>query len=668
MRRRLIPLVVLLTTALTLSTAQGQNSQEPNTPSLSDLLSINSQIGGATPQWLPDGSGVMFSSGMGGKKGLWAVSPTVSDPQRLTGDGPPNSSDLRHLLGDLGNAGHFLAEQMPTWSPTGKYVAYIRSPEDPDDQSQELWLWSPETNRQMQLTELKGRINSFSWAPNGQAIAFAGDRYGAYDIWKVSVPDGSVYRLTRGARYEVYPRWTPDGESLLYVRLSEDWTGHKIYELPASGGEPRLVVEDTGFFDYSAGGEFGYPRPSPDGETVLFRSWRSGWLNYWVVPRDGGQPRPVARAEAEQSHARWSPDGDHIAYVENHNGTKQLRIVSASGGEPRVLVDPEVGVVGSPEWSPSGDRISYTFETPVQVKDLYVVDVESGDTRQVTNSMPRENVDEGLVHPEKVSYESPDGFTINAYLYEPAHVTENEQVSGIMWIHGGPTSQYQDTFQQHVQYFLQQGYAVLMPNIRGSSGYGKAFADANNGCWGHCDLKDVLAGKEYLGKQPYVDASSMGITGTSYGGCMSMSAIAFAPGAFQASIPASGYGDWVHFMKEGEMRHLKLLRHEFGSLEENREVYLKNSPIYSVEDVRTPTLLVHGEGYYPGSVASERFAKELRQHYKVYDYKTYPNENYYVYKRENRRSMLLDMREFFDRYLKDDIIDRTHTPASDTGS
>jgi dipeptidyl aminopeptidase/acylaminoacyl peptidase len=646
--------------ALSAGLVRGQAPQEADKLSLDEILSVNSKVGGETPRWLPDGSGVMFSSGMSGQKGLWTVDANVSTPQQLRASGVADrEAGVQLLTEDLGNAGHFLAKQHPTWSPDGDYLAYVRSPEDPNDQSQELWLWSSETEKHTQLTKLSGRINSFSWSPDGRSIAFAGDRYGAYDIWTVSTEDSTVSRLTDGARYEVFPRWTPGGESLLYVRLSEDWTEHTIYEIPATGGRSKRIVRDTGFFDYEAGGEFGYPRPSPDGEQILFRSWRSGWLNYWVVPRDGGKPRPVAQAKAEQSHARWSPNGDQIAFVENHNGTKQLRVVSASGGKPRVLVDPDMGVIGNPEWSPSGDRISYTFETPVQVTDLHVVDVESGDTQQLTTSMPGEDIQDELVRPEKVSYESPDGFSIHGYLYKPPQVTDDTEVPGIMWIHGGPTSQYQDSFQQHVQYVVRQGYAVLMPNIRGSSGYGKEFADANNGCWGHCDLKDVLAGKEFLGSQPYVDSSSSGITGTSYGGCMSMSAIAFAPGAFEASVPMSGYGDWIHFMEEGEMRHLKLLRHEFGDFEENREVYHQNSPIYDVEDVRTPTLLLHGEGYYPGSVASERFAEELKQHYKVYDYKTYPNENYYVYKRENRRQMLLDMRSFFDKYLKDDITDRT---------
>ncbi|WP_420636790.1 alpha/beta hydrolase family protein [Candidatus Palauibacter sp.] len=223
----------------------------------------------------------------------------------------------------------------------------------------------------------------------------------------------------------------------------------------------------------------------------------------------------------------------------------------------------------------------------------------------------------------------------------------------MMWIHGGPTSQFHDTFRQHVQFFVQRGYVVLLPNIRGSSGYGKDFADANNGCWGHCDLEDVVAGADYLRALPEVDPERIGITGTSYGGVMSMYAVAFAPDAFRAAIPGSGYTDWVHFYHgENELRHIKLLDHELGPFETSEDVWSHSSSISHVADVSTPILLVHGVGRYPGSDQSEIFARALENYYKPFQYKTYPNENYYVYGKANRRQMLLDMLDFFEQFLK----------------
>jgi dipeptidyl aminopeptidase/acylaminoacyl peptidase len=538
---------------------------------------------------------------------------------------------------------------MPQWSPDGEWIGYVSNKSG----EPELWLWSTSNGASIQLTQLRGRVNAFSWSPDSRWIAFSGDRYGNYDIWKVSVPTGGVDRLTTGGNYEVFPAWTPDGAKILYVELNQAWTNHDIIEMSADGEGRRLVVRDEDFFDYRAGGTFGYPAVSPDGRAVLFRSHRSGWINYWTVPHSGGEPKPIASESADQSHAHWSPDGRWIAYVSNDNGTRDLRVVPASGGESRILVKSDMGVVGSPEWSPDGKAISYTYSTPTRPADLFVVNVASGANQPLTTSMPAGHYEKKLITPKKITYPSTDGFEIAAYLYEPV-LAEGERAPGILWIHGGPTSQFSDTLQLHVQFFAHRGYAVLLPNIRGSSGYGKAFEDANNTCWGHCDLEDVLAGVDYLKTLPYINPDRMGITGTSYGGCMSMSAVAFAPGAFQAAIPGSGYGDWLHFMDEQELRHVKLLEYEFGPLPENEDVYRKNSPIFTIEDVTTPTFLVHGEGRFPRSDASRNFALKLEKNYKVFQLKAYPNENYYVRSKANRRQMLLDMLEFFDAFLKDD--------------
>ena len=616
---------------------QAQEGMDPLP--IDKLLSIGSVIGSDMVQWSPDGTQITFSSGLGGS-GLMSVSSEGGFPVRVPID--------------LGGAGHFLASQMPAWSPDGQWIAYVSTKTG----SQEIWLWSATTGRDSLLTRLGGRINSFSWSPDSRWIVFANDRYGNYDIWKVELEGGDVYHLTDNSRYEVFPTWTPDGQHILYVELDERWVDHTVIEMTSAGTGRRTVVQDTDFFDYRAGGTFGYPAVSPDGTTALFPSHRSGWINYWAVPLAGGDPQPVAREDANQSHARWSPDGRHIAYISGHNGTHELRIAQVEGGEqPSTLVAPGTGVVASPEWSPDGTRISYTLATPTRPSDLFVVEVSTGATKQLTVSMLAGNIERELVTPEKIEYESTDGLTINAYLYAPPGSRSGNRYPAVLWIHGGPTSQYNDTYQGSVQFFVQRGYVVLLPNIRGSSGYGKVFEDANNGCWGHCDLEDVLSGVDYVKSLPYVNPERIGITGTSYGGCMSMAAVAFAPGVFQAAIPGSGYADWIHFVDEQELRHVKLLDYEFGPLAGNEAVYRANSPMFSIEDVTTPTFLVHGEGFFPESRASYNFAEALEKNYKVFQHTAYPNENYYVRSRVNRRQILSDMLQFFDVFLKDAVVE-----------
>ena len=654
--------VFLVAVSIVFLTARPTAAEEPlETLSLDNLLSIGSVVSGRdAPQWSPDGSRIAFMSGLRGGLNLMSVSPDGGFPELLAED-----------LGLVGTGSP--SSQKPSWSPDGQWMAYVSS----KGGAPEIWLWSVVDGRDVQLTNLGGRVNALKWSPSSDRIVLTNDRYGSQDVYTVSVPEGSLTRLTSDPRYEVYPTWTPDGRHILYVRMDERWIDHDVLEIPADGGEPRLVVEDRDFFDYRAGLSFGTPLPSPDGQTVMFRSLRNGWHNFWTVPRRGGQPRAIAPAHAEQSHARWSPDGSQIAFISNSQGTHELRVVPSAGGEPRVLVAPSdlgesMGVAAKPEWSPDGQRLSFTFSTPTQPEDLFVVRVATGEITRLTRSMPV-GLAGRLAAPKKLTYPSTDGHTIQAYLYSPAGEGRHP---AIVWVHGGPTSQFDDGFSRHrqVHYFVQRGYYVLMPNVRGSSGYGKAFEDANNRCWGQCDLEDVRAGVDFLKTVEGVDRDNLGITGTSYGGMLSMAAIAFAPNLFQAAIPISGYGDYSDFHTTvPELQHIQLAAYELGPYPENEALYRKLSPIFYLAQATTPALILHGEGqdvpWRPGQrdpeMASLDFARELDKHYKIFRYKSYPGESYYVYGRSNTREKLQDMLAFFDQYLKDDLTKAKPTTTND---
>lgn len=607
-----------------------QDARFPTESWVDRVMSVRSLVAGV-PQWSPDGSRILFAGGLGGSE-LWTIDANGGFPRRLA----PHA----------GAAGRTAP---PTWSPDGRWIAHASD----KGGSVELWLWSVEDGREIQLTDLGGRINSWSWSPDGRWIAFANGRYGGFDIWKVAVPSGDATRLTSESRYEVFPSWTPDSRKILYVRLDGRWMDHDVFEIDPDGSNPRLVLSDTDFFDYRQGTAFGYPMVSPDGETLLFRSQRSDWLNYWTIPLTGGEPRRVAPAEAEQAEGQWSPDGRWIAYVETHNGTDELRAVPAAGGQPRVLVSPDMGVVANIDWAPDSRRLSYTLATPTSAADLYVVSLDGSAPTQLTFSAPGGNLEADLVTPDKISYETFDGRSINAYLYKPHDMRPGERFPAIVLIHGGPTSHFADSYQLHAQFFTQQGYVMLLPNVRGSSGYGREFELLNNGDWGHGDRRDIVAGAEYLRSLPYVNPDRLGVEGTSYGGFLTPAVIAWSPDVFQAAIPISGYPNRVRFMEDGEYQHIQQLAYEFGPFDENEEVYYRNSPFFAVKNIQTPTFVIHGEGRFPESPQMKYFADELERHYKVFRYKSYKGETFYVNSRENTRQMLLDMLDFFNQYLKE---------------
>jgi dipeptidyl aminopeptidase/acylaminoacyl peptidase len=627
--------------ALSALAASAQQRAETAAVSADRALSVRSVIGGDTPQWSPDGTRLTFPSGLGGGNGLWAVNADGGSPTML--------------IADIGGAPYQMP-QSPRWAPTGQWVAYISNkggpaaaPEQPGPS--DLWVWSPADKREIQLTRMGARIGSFSWSPDGKWIVFSGGLTGSYDIWKVAVPGGEAYQLTRDARYELTPVWTPAGK-ILYVRTDEHWVDHEILEIAPEGGNPRVVLRDTDFFDYNTSGTpaFGPPLLSPDGKTILFRSWRSGWINYWLAPLAGGEPRALAAESADQGAAAWSPDGRSVVYTSNRNGTHVLQLASPAGGPPKTLVNPTLGVVANPAWSPDGKRLSYTLTTPTRPNDLFVLSPEGGAPKQLTFSATP-GVETALITPEKISYKS-DTLTINAYLYRPANLRPGERAPGIVFAHGGPTGQYGDTYDAQMQFFARQGYVVLAPNFRGGSGYGRAFADLNNKCWAHCDLKDLVAGVQYLKTLSYVNPDKMGVTGTSHGGLLSMAAATFAPGVFQASIPHGGTADRIHYYHTQELRHIKQAENEFGPLQGNEETYRYVSPFYFAREANTPMFVIWGEGRYPASDNSRRYVEELERNYKWVRYKVYPGENYYVTGRANVRQMLVDMLDFFDQYLK----------------
>jgi dipeptidyl aminopeptidase/acylaminoacyl peptidase len=602
------------------------------------VMSIGSVVGGEGPMWSPDGSRILFTSTLAGS-GLMSIPADGGMPSRVTGP---------------------LASQLVRPSPRGDQVAFV------SDQggNPEIWLWSIKDGLERPLTNLGARVNALSWSPDQQWIAFSALRYGQFDLWKVRIADGQVIRLSDDPRYEIDPSWMPDGRSLLYFRADDRWADHDLMIRSADGGEPRVITTDRDLFDYGTIGtraRVGYPQISPDGKLVLFRSHRSGWIDYWVVPVEGGAPRQLAVEAADQSDARWSPDGRQVAYVSNHNGTMDLRVVAASGGQPRVVVPVTMGVVSSPEWSPDGAKLAYTLATPTRPQDLFVVPSLGGSPRQLTTSIEAD-IERTSIVPEKVSYRS-DEFTINAYLYRPRGLTPGTKAPGILLIHGGPTGQYSDTYSSQAQFLAQMGYAVLAPNIRGSSGYGKAFEDANNPCWTHCDLRDVVAGTEFLKTLPEVDRNKMGITGNSYGGIMTMGAVAHAPLVFQAAAAQSGYANWISFQDYNtELQHTKLLAYEWGPYPDSAAVYRRNSSIFSAEQVMAPVLLIFGTGQtqawrpgvYPIPAALE-FAHALDRSNKVVKVKTYAGESYYVTGRENSKQVLLDLLEWFDQYLRDGV-------------
>ena len=469
----------------------------------------------------------------------------------------------------------FTQTHLPLYSPDGKWISYVSTRTgDP-----ELFLHSLGDGREIQLTRMGAPHGGRSGdqlvfvGADSRSIAVANGFSGNFDIYVVGVPSGAVTRLTHDPRHEVFPSWTPDGKRILFVQLDDRWVDHEVFIIDADGhGTPRSVVKDTNFFDYGAGPTFGYAVVSPDGSRLLIRSHRSGWINYWVLPVSGGTPRQIAPEPANQSDAHWSPDGKSILYLSLSNGTQDLRVVSAAGGTPRVVVKPaDMGLVGAAAWSPDGSRdqlhTGYAHRTGRSVRRP----VRGRDTD------PSHDVRRAGVHRARAHSPEKSDLPIRQWADDPRVSLRSDLEAGGEGagdhVHPRWTDRaVQRHLQAQAQFFAMHGYAVLTPNIRGSSGYGRAFEDANHGCWGRCDLKDVLAGVQYLRQQPYIDPRTWGSWARATADSCRWQPLRLPPASSRPRPPRSGFGDRLHMADKSELRHIMQMAYQMGPMPQSADL------------------------------------------------------------------------------------------------
>ncbi|KPV50252.1 hypothetical protein SE17_28050, partial [Kouleothrix aurantiaca] len=295
--------------------------------------------------WSPDGRELLVAASLGGELALWLVPAAGGFPRRVT---------------TMPIALQFLASPMQSFSPDGRLIAFLSEANG----ATELWLWEAETGHQRQLTRLGNHIAGYSWARDGQSLLVAANTRGGYDIYRVGVADGAAQRLTGDDLYEVSPVETPGGARVLYVRLSEGWTDHEIVSIAPGGGDERVIATDSDLFDYHYGRTFGVPAIAPDGSALLFRSHRSGWINYWAAPLEAnGEPRQFCPQAADQSGATWSPDGRRIAFTTSAPGAsnlnaRQIAVMNSNGGG-RAQLTAGSGPHTNAVWSPDGAWIAY---------------------------------------------------------------------------------------------------------------------------------------------------------------------------------------------------------------------------------------------------------------------------------------------------------------------
>ena len=494
----------------------------------------------------------------------------------------------------------------------------------------------------VKVLTVSGAVSALGWTPDGQRITYTTGGGRGQQIFHDVAPAYSgakiIYRATENApappsetftvpaaggtpvKYVAggggrggAARWI-DGTHLLADRTSPDFKRRTISVVDVTTGESRVVHEDVKekFWSVTGDAQAG-SQASPDGKWISFLSDKDGWDQIYLLPSSSvqGPASRVTTGKFETWRPSWSPDSTRIAFDQNteaDHGQRHIGVATVDpGGDSsktsvRMLTSGR-GADTAPMWSPDGTKLLYQHTDPWNSADFYVVDaqVASATPVRLTNSMPATIDKAQLVAPELVRYKGPDGVDVPAYLFVPKNLDRTKKHPAIVWIHGDGVNQNYDGW--HVQrnyavyysihqYFLQQGYVVIAPDYRGSTGYGAAWREGVYMDVGGKDFRDAALAHQYLRALPYVDGNRLGVWGLSYGGFFTLLAVTDMPTAYRAAVDVAGVVDYALYYEDPY--HGTWTTSRIGTPSENPQVYAQASPVSRIDKLQTPLLILHG--------------------------------------------------------------------------
>jgi dipeptidyl aminopeptidase/acylaminoacyl peptidase len=646
----LFAIVILMSTVVTETTATAQtlpapqavtdprqiaskpNAQvEPRGLTIEKLY-MTRQVG--RPTWSPDGKSIAFISNMSGRNNLWLVPAEGGWPVQLT------VSDQR--------------QSSPAWSPDGKWIAY-----QSDYDGDELWdifLVSPKTGKVVNLTSTREIAEMDpTWSPDGRYLAYLvkPKTSAAHEIDVYDTVMREVKHVTTGTPQDKgnsNPIWSKDGKYIVYTQEQAKGTDSNIFIADVATGKSTLLTSHDGEQRYFAN-DVSYLHMIDAATVLLTSNAENGYDNIGLL--DIGMKGAIAgnlapgtikwltKDKWEIRAGEFSPDGKHITFTANVDGNEDIYLYDLATGKSTALPIPKglnEPAGGHSAFTKDGSRLLYYHNGPTAPGDLWVYTLATGKSHQVTHSLIAGVRSEDMVEPYLVHYPSRDGkWTISAFLYVPFNMARNGQNAAIVYIHGGPTAQTLNSFNRFVQYAANQGYMVLAPNYRGSTGYGKEFQQANLFDMGGGDLQDVLAGVDWIKQTGHLDPKKIAVMGGSYGGYLSMMSVTKAPDVWAAGIPIVPFVNWFTEIENEDPVLQQSDLATMGDVVKNKALYEDRSPINFIDQIKAPLLLLAG-GHDPRCPKSEtqQVVDAIKKRGGTVDYKIYENEGHGFARVENQ--------------------------------
>ncbi len=536
----------------------------------------------------------------------------------------------------------------PQFSPDSRWIA-IQSDFD-GNENYDIYIVSSKGGDPRRLTDHPMDDKSPRWSPDGRQIAFLSNRdRDRENLFVVDGAGGPARQLTSFDDIVHEFAWRPEGNAIAFSvgPWNLDWIG-----LVDLGGRVERLV---GFPDAEAhlAGDYGHPYPwSPDGRRIAFVSSVHDHTDIGVLDLETRAIRWLVENRWDKLRPVWSPDGKRIAFLENHDGNIRLKTVSSTRREVKA-VSPAEGVATRARWHPDGKGLFYLYSTAVRPPRFVLL--RSARHTVLLDAARAKLPKEELVPARIIRYRSFDGREIPAWLYMPRK--RRYRNAAIVIPHGGPESQTLNEWESGdyaPQYLVARGFAVLMPNYRGGTGYGRAWRKSSDRDLGGADMEDIIAGGRWLLEQGICPPGRLGILGMSYGGYAVAHCLEKAPELWVAAVSIFGFFDWLVSAKE-ERGYLALYDHwKMGDYETEPEHFRMYSPVRYVEKIRAPVLFIGGAND-PRCPATDvrQMVDAMRKAGKVMDYLEFPDEGHWPRKKTNEIRLLERATDWLNRYLPD---------------
>lgn len=459
------------------------------------------------------------------------------------------------------------------------------------DELHQLWLLEPGGAPRALTTNAEVMHNFGGFSPDGTRIAYsANDRDPKYfDAVVMDLASGGTVRLHHGPCVISVAGWSPDGARIAVI---EDHGGidQRVMLVTVATGAvhevPRARPTRYQALRWTPAGELWAITDAPDAD----------FLQLCRIDEATGAATPIFAPLFREVEA-WSlsPDGAQLATIENDRGYATLRVGAPGTNRPAIGGLPE-GIVAELAWKPDSTMLVVTAQGPTNPASLYAV-AEGRATRLALPDAlaPAGLSPEQLVPMRLIEWVSFDGTRIPAFYATPKTPAPPGGYPAVMWIHGGPSSQTRANFRPDTQMLLDQGFAVLLPNMRGSTGYGRAYMEADELHLRAHYVEDMASGRAWMAAQPEIDANRIGVMGQSYGGWAVNAAIAFQPELWKAAVNYYGLSDFETFYRNTSAYRRDHRAREYGFPGIHDAVIEQLSPIRHVDRVTTPTLFLHGD-------------------------------------------------------------------------